>query len=68
LLSIFGMILMIKFYREQWYVWLAVNIVSVGIYITLIVKDPSDLPSILYLVMWAFYIINSIIGIIKWRK
>ncbi len=68
LLSIFGMILMIKFYREQWYVWLAVNIVSVGIYITLIVKDPNDLPSVLYLVMWSLYIVNSIIGIIKWRK
>ena len=68
LLSIFGMVLMIKFYREQWYIWLVVNIVSVGIYITLIVKDPNDLPSILYLVMWSLYIINSIIGIVKWKK
>ncbi len=68
LLSIFGMILMIKFYREQWYVWLLVNIVSVGIYITLIIKDTSDLTSILYLVMWSLYIVNSIIGIIKWKK
>ncbi len=68
ILSIFGMILMIKFYREQWYIWFAVNIVSVGIYITLIIKDTSDLTSVLYLVMWSLYIVNSIIGIIKWKK
>ncbi len=66
-ISIFGMYLMMKYYREQWWVWLIVNIVSVGIWIQVLIVA-HDLTAIVFIAMWSIYTINSIIGIYRWNE
>ncbi len=65
-ISIFGMWLMVGYYREQWWVWLIVNIVSVGIWIQVLFT--GELVSIVFITMWSIYTVNSIIGIKRWNK
>lgn len=65
-ISIFGMWLMVKYYREQWWVWLLVNLVSVGIWIQVLFT--GDLIAIPFIAMWSIYVFNSIIGIKEWNK
>lgn len=66
-LSIFGMWLMVKYYREQWWVWFVVNIVSVGIWIQVLIVD-NNMMAIAFIAMWSIYTINSVIGMIRWIK
>ncbi len=66
-ISIFGMWLMIKYYREQWWIWLLVNIVSALIWIQVILVT-GDMIAIPFIAMWTIYIINSIFGIRRWNE
>ncbi len=65
-ISIFGMYLMVKYYREQWWVWLVVNLVSVGIWTQVLLN--GDMYALVFIAMWSIYTFNSIIGIRRWIK
>lgn len=58
ILSIFATILMAARYAEQWFYWIIVNIITVGLWI--IAGNP------VMIVMWSAYLINAIYGYIKW--
>lgn len=64
-LSIFGMWLMMKYYREQWWIWFIVNIVSVGIWVQVFIVT-KDMQAIVFIAMWSIYTSNSIIGTKRW--
>lgn len=66
-ISVFGMWLMIKYYREQWWVWLFVNVISVAIWIQVIIVT-GDIIAIPFIAMWSIYTVNSIIGIKRWNQ
>jgi len=47
-------------YREQWMLWIIVNIVSVIMWVN--IGDP------MMILMWSAYLINAIYGFVKWSK
>ena len=65
-LSIIAMFLMVRRYMEQWVLWVVVNIISVTIWIVAAIEGEAH--AVLMIIMWAFYLINSINGWITWLK
>lgn len=59
-MSIIGTWMLAKRYLEQWWVWIFVNIFSVGLYF----YQGLTITSILY----AFYAIMAVVGLQQWRK
>jgi len=59
-LSAAGSILMIARYREQWWLWIIINIISVAMWV--IAGSPT------MVAMWGLYLVNSVYGLIVWSK
>lgn len=66
ILSIVGMILMMKRYSAQWILWIIVNVVSVGMWVIAFIK--GDMNAIPQIIMWSIYIINASWGYMNWKK
>lgn len=64
-LSIIAMVLMVMAYMEQWYLWIFVNALAVIMWIILYVKGGEA--SAEMIIMWTFFLINSIYGFIVWK-
>ena len=64
-LSVVSMILMIKCYREQWFGWIIVNLISILMWYISIKQGKGDLTT---LFMWIVYLTNSVYGCIMWIK
>ncbi|RIW30393.1 nicotinamide riboside transporter PnuC [Bacillus salacetis] len=66
ILSIIAQILMLKRITEQWLFWIAVNILSIALWMTaLVTQGGNDLSM---LVMWTAFLVNSVYGYVNWRK
>lgn len=63
--SVIAMIISIKMFAEQWWIWLAVNVFSVYMW-AVSFMDGSD--NIATLLMWVVYLGNAVIMLIKWEK
>lgn len=65
ILSIAAMILAVLRFREQWYMWVVVNAISIVLWLT-----SKDTPEVVYcmVAMWSLYLINAIYGLYKWRQ
>lgn len=65
-LSIAAQILMIMRYAEQWLLWMAVNVLSIVLWVlTLMQSGGTDYPM---LVMWSAFLVNSVYGWWNWHK
>lgn len=62
--SVIAMIISVKMYAEQWWIWLAVNGVSVYMW-WVDFKSGSD--NMATLLMWIIFLINSVILMVKWE-
>jgi len=60
-----AVVLMISRYAEQWYLWLAGNIVNIMVWVLLIGQSAQ---AGTMLVMWAAYMVNSCYGLYNWIK
>ena len=65
-LSVIAMFLMVRRFMEQWTLWVAVNIISIVMWSIALVKGESH--SALMVIMWIFYLANSINGWITWVR
>lgn len=65
-LSVIAMFLMVRRYMEQWVLWVVVNIISVVMWAVAFTKGESH--SVLMVIMWLFYLANSINGWVTWVK
>lgn len=65
-LSVIAMILMILRYREQWILWIIVDIVSVAMWAYRLNSGVEGAPAML--VMWSAFLINACYGWYKWNK
>ena len=65
-LSIIAMLLMMYRYREQWILWIIVDVVSVAMWSYRLNSGVEGAPAML--VMWSAYLINAIYGWYKWNK
>ena len=63
-LSVIAMILMVKQYLEQWYLWIVVNTVSIIMWVISLSQGSGDFATLL---MWILYLLNSLYGLYKWR-
>jgi nicotinamide mononucleotide transporter len=59
-LSAIGMWLLARKYIEQWWVWIIVDIISVGLYIYKGIY--------FYAALYALYIVIAVLGYINWKK
>lgn len=66
MLSILAMLLMVQAYMEQWVLWILVNAISVAIWIMFTIR--GDAHAELMIIMWVFYLANSINGFFVWKK
>jgi nicotinamide mononucleotide transporter len=65
-LSVIAQILMVRRYAEQWILWIAVNVLSIALWVvTLISQGGNDLNMV---VMWSAFLVNSIYGYVNWLK
>jgi nicotinamide mononucleotide transporter len=65
ILSMAAMFMMIRIYAEQWYLWITINVISIVMWIVQIGKVPY---AGMMIIMWTFYLINSINGLVLWLK
>lgn len=65
-LSIIAMFLMVKKYAEQWFLWIGVNTISIIIWVLFFIDGKPH--SGFMVLMWVFYLANSINGSIVWTK
>lgn len=65
-LSIIAMYLMVRTYMEQWVLWIIVNIISIVIWVIASINGVGH--SGLMIIMWCFYLANSINGFYIWNK
>lgn len=65
-LSVVAMILMAMRLKEQWYLWIVVNIVSIYMWFDAFMNGNSD--GIATLLMWSVFLLNAVYGLYKWTK
>lgn len=64
-LSIIAMVLMVKRVSEQWVLWIAVNAVSVLMWLHVVGEGGRDVTMV---VMWSAYLVNSVYGLYNWHR
>lgn len=65
-LSIIAMFLLAKKYMEQWVLWSIANIISIVMWV--LVWSRGGEHAELMVIMWVFYLANSINGLIVWNR
>lgn len=65
-LSVIAMGLMVMAFMEQWWLWIFINVLGLVMWVTVSMKGGES--SIEMVIMWLFYLINSINGYIVWSK
>lgn len=63
--SVAAMIISVWMYAEQWWIWVAVDVVSVYMWWCTFSKGEDNMATLL---MWIVYLFNAIIMLIKWEK
>jgi len=64
-LAVVAMIMIVKRLTEQWYLWICVNIIMIGMWIWNFYHNQDNLATLL---MWGVYLINAIIMLFKWKR
>jgi len=65
-LSVIAMLLMMFRYREQWILWIIVDVVSIAMWALRLSDGVEGAPAML--VMWSAFLINAIYGYYCWNK
>ena len=60
--QIIAMIMMVRMYSEQWWLWIVINIASIYLFLT------SREVTLALALMYMVYFVNSIIMCIRWEK
>ena len=69
ILQVVAEVMLILMFAEQWFLWIAVNVITIFIWSVVIMTDPT---SVAYaaptLAMWIAFLVNSIYGAWNWYK
>lgn len=69
ILQFIATILMTLAYAEQWLLWIVVNVLSIIMWVSVIVAEPTSLAwAVPTLIMWCAYLLNSVYGYVMWLK
>lgn len=63
--SVVAMIISIKMFSEQWWLWIAVDVFSVIMWLVTFLNGNNSMATLL---MWVVYLGNAVIMCIKWEK
>ena len=63
--SVVAMIVSVGMYSEQWWIWIAVDVFTVYLWVIDFISGTESLSTLL---MWIVYLGNAIIMAIKWEK
>jgi len=63
--TLIGMIVSIGMFAEQWWIWIAVNTLTLIMWIQNIIVGNSNIAT---LILWIIYLINSIIMCYRWER
>lgn len=63
--SIIAMIVSVKMYSEQWWIWIVVDVFSVYMWLVQFINGNDSIATLL---MWVVYLLNAIVMCIKWEK
>lgn len=63
--SIAAMIVSVKMFAEQWWIWIVVDIVTVYMWFVSFMNENDNIAT---LIMWMVYLVNAVIMLVKWEK
>lgn len=63
--SVAAMIVSVRMYAEQWWIWIVVDIFTVYMWFVAFIRSDENIAT---LIMWMVYLINAIIMLIKWNR
>ena len=69
--NIVAMVMMVKGFTDQWYLWILVNISSLGIWAYKALNGDAEAVSptnLIFCAMWFVYLLNSIHGLFVWKR
>lgn len=70
--GVVGQVFLSKSYRQQWYVWIAQDIVAIASWsyrVGLAVETGASVTySLSMLIMWSMFLVNAVYGAYRWRK
>lgn len=62
--SIVAQLFMLKRFKEQWYLWIGINVMQIAMYAGL----NGEAPNIPMIVMWSVFLINAVYATRSWTK
>lgn len=63
--SVIAMIVSVKMYSEQWWIWLSVNSLSIYMWYRDFIGGSDNIATLL---MWVVYLISGVLMLIKWER
>lgn len=63
--SVFAMIISVRMFAEQWWIWVAVDVVTIYMWYQNFVSGNDNIATLL---MWVVYLVNAIIMLVKWER
>ena len=66
--NIIGQYLLSTAYMEQWFFWIAVNVSTILMWVFTLRQNPDTAFAHIYIVKYAFYLLNSLNGLRIWYK
>lgn len=67
-LSVAGQVLMSLAFSDQWFIWISVNVASVVLFFFKSKSSEADAYTVVYMIKYIFYLINSVNGLRIWLK
>ena len=64
--NIIGQYLLSTAYMDQWYFWIGVNVSTILMWVLTLRQDPDSAFAHIYIVKYAFYLLNSLNGLRIW--
>jgi nicotinamide mononucleotide transporter len=65
-LSVIAILLMVRVFMEQWWLWIVVNILTIIKWLIAISQYESN--ATIMIAMWSLFLVNSIYGYWNWKK
>ena len=65
--TMIAFVLTVKRYSENWWIWIAINVATVIMWIGNVAEGGEN-ASVATLLMWSVYLVNSVIMLIRWMR
>lgn len=63
--SVVAMVVSVKMFAEQWWIWIAVDVFTIYMWAVSFLNHQENVAT---LIMWVIYLVNAIIMLVKWEK